>query len=123
MSVKNTKGVELTETEALGTRDIFFADANCSGQALVESRNVSGLEPWMIVAGAVFPSGLSAPASVYYSNRGTLSTNRAYASVVNNGVCNNEQGTGSFFSVFPNDALVTGVSNTPPAQPLVLGLP
>lgn len=100
---------------------VYHSELNCSGRAFISQDS-----QWMNLLGTVFASDGTSAATAYYTQRGgsPVFADQVVQSFASNETCTNRTETlASVFEVFPNDEAITGVSNSPPLGPFVLGVP
>ena len=107
----------------LGTQTtVYYSELNCQGRAFIVRPN-----SFPTPLGFVFRVGDGPPVIAYYTPRDTSEVieNQLTESYLINGIsCQTRTETQSaVFEVFPNDQAITGVSETPPAGAIQLGLP
>jgi hypothetical protein len=99
---------------------LFFSDPDCQGTVWISAGDLN----WTASTGVVFNSPAGWPTRVYYTGRGELGIDRVSKSEYQaTGCINGANNTPATFIAFPNDEAITGVSNTAPAGPFVLGPP
>ena len=114
-------GTRSEQNYYLGTENrIYFSETTCSGTAYIVGDYDT---QWASALGLVFRADPASPSTFYYTARGGQPSLENYGSFTDNNQCYVEAGSDTLFAVFPNDPLVTGVSNTAPALPLTIGLP
>jgi len=105
-----------------GELAIRFSELGCAGDAYIDTANQSG--NWTRPFGVVLKADPGSPSPVYYIPRGSASMpGVVIQSIAQNSQCLNTASIGVFYAAFPNDQAITGVSNTAPLLPLMIGLP
>ena len=107
----------LTNTTYLREATLLFSGAGCTGTLYMDA-----LE-WTGVTGTVIKATGSSGVDNYYIPRGSVAVTFTLNSSKANDVCFNETINRQGFEVFPNDEAITGVPDTQPVLPLVIGLP
>lgn len=100
--------------------DLYFTGTGCSGDAHTTPVSSVG---WAGGTGIVFRGPNGSPLPAYYTPRGGVAVDRLILSLIIGGVCFDTISTQLTYQAFPNDQAVTGVPDTAPVQPLVLGSP
>jgi hypothetical protein len=103
---------------------IYFADANCVGDAYLAREPDLPSFSWEVDQGLVFrPHGPVGEVPVYYVPRAANGELQSYNSVLRYTACVLEAGEQVLWQALPNDEDVTGVPDAPYAKPFSLGLP
>lgn len=101
---------------------LYFADANCLGDAYIAPGGGMPYFDWEIEHGVVVRDSVPGGAS-YYVPRSAVALSQTYNSVLTDGNCSVQAGEAMLWQALPNDEAVTGVPNAPYAKPFSIGLP
>lgn len=113
-------------------RAIGFSGLDCTGDAYVIASQ-PWLSPWGFDVGGIASAGPDGSVRRFYTERGgamqldvPLQSLQARDGTGGNSTvpgCNNAAYSFDAFRAYPNDVAITGVSDTPPVGPLVMGIP